>query len=285
MRTRSNAPLLLAVLVVALGVLVVAASTGAETLLLKLEPKKYSPGAVHGQDGWSSAGSVGQGCAVYDVEIVANAPSAPSRLGKQSLRISNAVTSGCFGDQTFSRSLRHEAGETTAENGGLSDGRQKRKFEAEWMFVSLVPGAEQPGLQVVASPDRGDGARMSWVRMADRPDGLAVTFYDYQRGATVDPCGLPPFVCTDVATGLDRTKPHRIRLTMEFVDGESNDVVKVYVDGKLVHTGTSWEDYFRDDEGNPTRTVDSLLFRVGGAAAPGTLGQGFLIDQIKLRSR
>ncbi|HVF48526.1 MAG TPA: hypothetical protein VNA19_00485 [Pyrinomonadaceae bacterium] len=42
------------------------------------------------------------------------------------------------------------------------------------------------------------------------------------------------------------------------------------------HTGTSWEDYFRDVEGNPTRTVDSinfrtgvLLFRAGGPWATG----------------
>ena len=46
-----------------------------------------------------------------------------------------------------------------------------------------------------------------------------------------------------------------------------------------MHTGTSWEDYFRFCEGNPTRTVDSVLFRTAGDPAPATLGKGFLIDR------
>lgn len=256
----------------------------ADNETVKFEPPKYVTGPVDGQDGWSSAGSVGSGCAVYDVEVVDDIPGLPG-FQKQALRISNAVTSGCFGDQTFSKSLDNEAGESTAENDGMSGGKRKRSFEAEWEFASTVPDAEQAGLSVVASPDRGDGARMSWVRMADQPSGLEVSFYDYQRGATVDPCGCcPPFVCTVVANNLDRSKRHKIKLTMDLLDGETNDVVKVYVDGKLVHIGTSWEDYFRDEESNPTRTVDSILFRVAGDAAPATLGNGFLIDNLKLRS-
>lgn len=239
--------------------------------------ESYSLGNINSQDGWSKTGP-------YDAEVVANTYGYAS-FGSQSLRISNAVTSGSFGDQTFSKSLGDEAGETSAENGGLSGGTRQPYFEASWDFASTVPGSEQPGLSVVASPDRGDGARMSWVQMLDTPSGLEVNFYDYQRGATVDPFGCcPPFVGQNVVSGLDRTVPHNIKLTMEFVDGESNDVVKVYVDGVLELTGTSWEDYFRDEEGNPTRTVDSILFRTGGAAAPATSGSGFLIDNLNLHS-
>ena len=69
---------------------------------------------------------------------------------------------------------------------------------------------------------------------------------------------------------------------MDFVNGAANDVVRVYVDGTLVHTGTSWEDYFRDCEGNETRTVDSLLFRSTGTAAPANAGKGFLIDNVSI---
>lgn len=251
---------------------------------ITFEPTKYVIGPIDGQDGWSSAGSVGNGCAVYDVEVVDDIAGLPG-FKKQALRISNAVTSGCFGDQTFSKSLNQEAGESTAENDSMSGGTRKRRFEAEWEFASTVPDAEQPGLSVVGSPDRGDGARMSWVRMADKPSGLEVAFYDYQRGATVDPLGCcPPFVGTVVASDLDRSKRHKIKITMDLLEGESNDVVKVFVDGKLVHEGTSWEDYFRDEEFEPSRTVDSILFRVGGDAAPATLGKGFLIDNLRLSS-
>ena len=42
-----------------------------------------------------------------------------------------------------------------------------------------MPSSEQAGLSVVASPDRGDCARMSWIQMKDLPGGLQVNFYDY----------------------------------------------------------------------------------------------------------
>jgi hypothetical protein len=123
--------------------------------------------------------------------------------------------------------------------------------------------------------------------MTDTPTGLDVNFYDYQDGA-VEPAGTcvngDNFIFSNVASGLSRTVPHTIKVTMNFVPGAANDVVKVYVDGTLRHTGTSWEDYFRYCEGTSTRTVDSVLFRTGGAAAPLTLGNGFLIDNLTLAS-
>ena len=248
----------------------------ADSSAITFEPTAYAPGSIHNQDGWSSLGSAGQGCAQYDHAVVSNA-GAPATFGTQSLRISNAVTSGCFSDHTFSKSLVNEAGETSAENGGLSRGVRQNFFEAEWQFASTVPGAEQPGLSVVASPDRGDGSRMSWVQMADTPEGLEVNFFDYQRG-------VADFVQTNVASNLSRNVPHTIKISMTFVDGDSNDIVTVCVDGAACHTGTSWEDYYRDQEANPTRTVDSILFRTTGTAAPATAGQGFLIDNMLLNS-
>lgn len=216
--------------------------------------------------------------------------------------MSNAVTSGSFGDQTFSKPLAGEAGEPAALNAGMSGGTRQPFFSAEWSFWSTVPGAEQPGLSVVASPDRGDGARMSWIQMADTPAGLAVNFSDYRDaepygsvGSAAVGCGAEDdFVFTSVATGLDRSVPHTVKVVMQFLDGPRNDVVQVYVDGALRHTGTSWEDYFRWCEGpggpypnataNESRTVDSVLFRTGGAAAPDTRGRGFLIDGLGLAS-
>jgi len=270
----------------ALSVLGIAALLAAPALAasLSINFEGYALGSVHGQDGWSSSGAAGSGCAVYDHAIVSNTYGYAS-FGTKSLRISNAVTSGCFGDHTFSKSLTDEAGETTAESGGLSGGTRQSFFTAEWDFASTVPGAEQPGLSVVASPDRGDGARMSWVQMADTSSGLEVNFFDYQSGAVETGCVAGTnFVLTNVASGLSRTVPHTIKITMQFVDGPANDVVQVYVDGVLSHTGTSWEDYFRECEENPSRTVDSLLFRTAGTAAPGTAGNGFVIDNLSLTS-
>jgi hypothetical protein len=185
----------------------------------------------------------------------------------------------------FSPAAPDEAGEASAEGGGLSGGTRQSQFAAEWDFTSAQPAAEQPGLGITASPDRGDGARMSWVRMEDHADGLAVLFNDYQRNGNTA-CESPAdFVQTEIASGLDRGTAHHVEVVMDFVAGAANDVVKVYVDGSLAHTGTSWEDYFRDCEGNPTRTVDSLLFRSSGTAQPANAGKGFLIDNLSAETR
>ena len=57
----------------------------------------YSTGSVNAQNGWSSTGS-------YDQAVVNNSgfPGAPASFQTKSLRISDAVTTGSFGDQTFS---------------------------------------------------------------------------------------------------------------------------------------------------------------------------------------
>jgi hypothetical protein len=66
-----------------------------------------------------------------------------------------------------------------------------------------------------------------------------------------------------------------------------NDIVNVYVDNALVHTGTTWESYYYDyeriDPGSPRlQAVDSLMFRARGIAAPSTLGAGLYFDNIDL---
>lgn len=249
----------------------------------------YTTGTINGQDGWSKTGS-------YDVAVVANTYGYSS-FGAQSLRISNAVTSGSFGDHTFSKPLVDEAGETAAYVAAPSGTRQGF-FSAQWDFASTVPGAEQSGLSVVASPDMGDGGRMSWIQMTDTPSGLEVNFYDYQDAVPYGSNTTPAdgrdvnddFAFTNLASGLDRTVPHTIRIEMNLPDGPHNDVVMVYVDGVLRHTGTSWEDYFRwmQGPGDPeatapvheSRVIRSMLFRTGGTAVPATLGNGFLIDNL-----
>jgi len=231
--------------------------------------ENFALGDVNGQNGWAS-GHGSSFCPVYDVALVANTYGYPS-FGTQSLRISNAITCGSFNDQTFSPSLADEAGETSAGTGSFSGGVRQPYFEAQWDFASTVPGSEQPGLSVVASADRGDTMRMSWIQMQDTPTGLQVNFEDYQHS-------LLNFVSTPIATGLDRTVPHTIKMTVQFIDGPGNDIVKIYLDGALIHTGTTWEDYFRDSAGGIPFPVDSVLFRVAGTAAPATMGHGFLID-------
>ena len=81
----------LALGLVGLGVLIYAGIAYADSLSIDFET--YALGTIHGQDGWSSAGAAGSGCAMYDHAVVSNTYGYAS-FGAQSLRISNAVTSG-----------------------------------------------------------------------------------------------------------------------------------------------------------------------------------------------
>lgn len=260
------------------GVIPLAAT--ADSNNVNFESSVYSTGTINGQDGWTSTGAAGSGCAVYDHAV--DSSLGTTGFGSQSLRISNAVTSGCFGDQTFAKPLVNAAGEASSTDGSFSRGTLQPHFEAQFQIASTKPSQQQPGLFVSVSPDRGDGSRMSYLGFSDEATGTDVTFYDVQ--GTSSPAN---FVPTDLGI-LDRSLPHTIKFVMDFVDGPSNDVVKIYIDGNLVHNGTSWENYYRYDseaagEQSP-RIVKTLLFRTGGTAAPATLGNGFLFDNLSLSS-
>ena len=277
----------------------------------------FNLGSVNGQGGWG--GQTPPGIPInssLDQAVVTN--NIYPTFGCQSLRMSDAYTSDSFGDQIFSPSVANEAGETDALNGGFSGGARQNHFVATFDIGSMLPNAVQPGMHMSVSPDRGDGARMSYLRFedhsasdvytdpsvggeadADHPvgshytDGIHVYFDDVQGENVVYQAA--DFVETDIAT-LDRTKAHTITFDMTFLDGPSNDIVKVYIDGNLVHTGTSWENYYRFDtesQGYPdvdpslynkSRTVDSLLFRESGDNDPANANNGFLIDNVDLAS-
>lgn len=292
----------------------------ADSLLIDFEAPAYHTGSINGQNGWGGQNPPGIPInPLIDQEVVTNV-NAPASFGKQSWRISNAYTSGSFGDMPFSPSLANEAGETQALNGDgvftFSGGTRQDHFEARWAFTSAAPNGSGTDCSVASltcsylsmAPDRGDGARMSYIRLEDDLSGLRVFFDDYQDAAPYGAYGSPltaangcgpedNFVETMVASSLDRTKAHTVKLTMDFVDGPRNDVVKVYVDGTLRHTGTSWEDYFRwcTESGGGTgtmardqsRTVDSMIFTVRGGQGethPLNRGRGFLIDNLRLLS-
>ena len=164
----------------------------------------------------------------------------------------------------------------------MSGGTRQTHFEAKFSFAT-VQKDHQPGLAMSISPDRGDGSRMSYLRLEDMPGGIDVYFVDVQG------VGSPAnFVETKVATGLKRSKTHSAKFVIDYKNGPSNDRVKIYIDGRRVHRGTTWENYYRFDpeasaEQSP-RTTDSLIFRTGGTAVPANAGKGFLFDNIKLSS-
>jgi hypothetical protein len=247
---------------------------------ITFEQPAYAPGDINGQDGWGKAGP-------YDSAVadLASFPDASGYgFGSQALRISNAVTSGSFGDQTFSPGLSLPAGESGSN----------RYFEASFS-IGTASANEQPGLTMSVSPDDGSGSRMSYLRFEDRTDGVHVFFDDATNpGPLGDPAAITDFNETELAT-LDRGDAHRIRFSLALKPGPANDVARIYIDGKLQRlvgdrTGTTWEDYYRFDpeqngNGNLVPTVSKLLFRESGTSVSGNSGKGFLVDGVSLSSR
>ena len=93
------------------------------------EAPSHALGSVDGQNGWGAQDLAIPVNASLDQAVVVNA-GAPVSFGGQSWRFSNAYTTGSFGDQVFSPSAPDEAGETSAEGGGLSGGTRQSRFAA-----------------------------------------------------------------------------------------------------------------------------------------------------------
>jgi hypothetical protein len=127
---------------------------------------------------------------------------------------------------------------------------------------------------------------MSYLRFEDQVDGVHVFFDDVTDAGPVGTTAV--FNEHDIAT-LDRAHSHTIRFSIDFVPGPGNDVVKIYVDGALKATGTTWENYYRYDpeqagNHNVVPVTKTLLFRESGTAVPANSGNGFLIDNVSYAS-
>jgi hypothetical protein len=248
-------------------------------------------------EGWTYTGG-----SSYDVGITS------AGITGNSLQISNARTSGSFGDWPISQVLGTPATET---------GNQ------EFVGSFDVQGdTYREGLQASVAPQTTGGARMSFVSFTDKPGGIQVAFSD-ARNAN--------FRTVPIGTPLTYGSSHRVTIVLDLYDGPHNDVAQVFIDdpnrqnplvpatvgdfegffapvdnpstANKVKAGqsvpmkwkiatavpTTWEDYYRyDSESNEfetapwgTRQVDSLIFqarqqqKVAGspcAEDPGRLG-------------
>jgi len=240
---------------------------------ITFEPNEgYVVGDINGQMGWTKQNPA------YDVKVAAVSafPAASAyHFDSQALRISDAVTSGSFGDQTFSPGLAQPAGEPPL----------MQRFSAT-LWIGTALATEQPGLHMSVSPDNGSGARMSYLLFEDHSDGVHVIFRDVTNPGPVGT--VSTFTDTDIAT-LSRTRAHSIRFSITFKTGPGNDVVRIYVDGTEAIRGTSWENYYRYDpeqtpSGNTLSPVSKLLFRESGDAHPANANKGFLVDRVSLDS-
>jgi hypothetical protein len=185
------------------------------------------------------------------------------------LRISNAVTSGSFGDQLFSPTLDTPATETGPA----------RTFTASFV---LEPVQLQPGLRVTVSPDNGQGGRGGFLAIEHTNAGINLV----SQGSYFDEEGNLQWDVKTVATGLDVSKPHTVNLKLakkpytKKSPSTNNDVFSVQVDGKPIKN-TTFEAYY-DATGEDNYQTDTLMFRLSGTAQSQVAAQGLLIDNVTI---
>ena len=250
----------------------------ADTVTTTFDAPTFHLGSVNGQPfglpsppaapGWKSATpfdipSLPHG---YDQQVVANS-GAPPEFGGQSLRLSNAygpaegTSPPEYHFQTYSQPTTEAAGQSLANT----------EFTAQFSFISVHPDREQPGLRISVSPDNGEGGRMSYIGLDDKPGGIEVIFYDTDREGE--------WVEYHLGT-LPRDKPHTIKFWMRLIPGPNNDLVRIFIDGHDVgECFTTWESSY------PSHQVpisDRLLFLSGNKKGdiPSLLGGGYLFDNV-----
>lgn len=258
----------------AIGVFVLLFSVGTvlAVALSSTDFESFTLGAsVDGQEGWASAPK-------WDEDVVDNA-------GNKVWRVSNAVFSGSFGDMPFAPrpggivtdSVTNPVNSNPGYFAGESStGASNTEFYGEFNFKSST-GAPQPGLRVTVSADNGQGGRQSFFAIEDNGStGLNVTTFNVLQNGNFD----GPYI---IAENLSYTDWHKIGVDLAFVDGPSNDVVRYFVNDALVHTDTSWEQFYTNFQpalhplGVPVQT---LLFRISSGATSNVQGNGFYIDNV-----
>ena len=231
----------------------------------------FTTGAsVNGQGGWGVSGT-------YDEEVVVDG------TGNTVWRVSNAITSYNFHNQPFAPRPGGIPTDTTTDPvngnpgsfaGESSTGAGFDRFTTGFDFRSAT-GQTQDGLSITFSADSGQGGRHGFIDIEDNGvDGLNIVTFDVDSGGNF----VGPLT---IATGLSYDVFHSFSMEILFEDGADNDVVNYFVDGSLVHTGQSWEQFYTNAQaalhplGVPVQTG---LFRISGAEVPGVDGGGLFID-------
>lgn len=193
-------------------------------------------------------------------------------------RLSPGTTIGTLGGAPQSPHMDGVAGETGALNDAGRGPVTTSTFYGEFEFRSAT-GAGQAGLTMNVNAGSFD-QRHGYVRISDTgAGGLNIGFFD-----TVG----DEFVFTTIATGLSYADWHKIGIEILFNDGFAsggfgdddavgNDIVKIYIDDMLAHTGTSWESVYAAAQDH-AESVDSLQF--SGSTNPSLLGGGLFFDNV-----
>ena len=228
--------------------------------------------SIDGQQGWSATGPFDESVETF--------------LGNTVWRISNANTAGSFGDMPIAPRpggiVTDSVNDPVNSNpdafaGESATGAGSSRFFGEFDFRSAT-GAAQPGLSVTVSPDNGTGARHGFFDIEDNgATGLDIVTFDVNPA---DGTFIGPIT---IASGLSYTDFHKIGIEIIFNDGPANDVINYFLNGVLIHTGPSWEEFYTNQQAalHPNGVpVQTFLFRVSGTAEPTVDDAGLFIDNL-----
>jgi Ca2+-binding RTX toxin-like protein len=206
--------------------------------------------------------------------------------GNKVFRMSSDPASGDYGGP-YTPSLTDTAGEpqTTADYNGqtikfmikpVSETPDGSRIEVDF---GNVQGTDRNSFMVIENTDAGiDGAG---IRIAANEPKLDGNWTNNDFSAFDGNIEL--------ISGVDPTAWHEIELRLTYLDGPDNDLIEVYLDGKLIGTTTTFENYrdaiVNDHAANAEANQTSrFLFRAGGAGqpldGPGGQNQGFYFDDV-----
>ena len=133
---------------------------------------------------------------------------------------------------------------------------------------------------MTVSPDNGHGGRGGFLAIEHTNDGINLV----SQGSYFNAENEIEWAVTTVATGLDPSKPHTVKLKLvkkpDTKKSTNNDVFSVQVDGKPVKN-TTFEAYYKATGAQDYQT-DTLMFRLSGTANPALYGAGLLIDDVTI---
>lgn len=237
----------------------------------------FTLGEVDGQNGFSNQGNM-----TAAVAVVSRTGSAFADFGSQALRVEGNTVENIFNAALQTPPLAVRVGESTAAP--LNETRNNT-FDASFDFTTSSE-AYQAGLRINISPSDFDEGRQSVIRLVDNVNGTDIVLFNYERTGP----NTGEFTSGEtIVSNLSRTTPHNVRIVWKAVDGpgtnEPNDELTIYVDGTVVHTGTGWEDYFRNTPALASPTlVDRLLFQIRPGMESTVPGAAFLFNNIRVTS-
>jgi hypothetical protein len=200
-------------------------------------------------------------------------------------RLSQGTATGRLGDAPASPHMNMVAGETGALNDAGRGAPTTNVFRSQFDFRSAT-GAGQAGLSLAAYAGAFD-QRHSYLRISDDgSSGFDLVFFDTVGNN---------FQSTTFDLDLSYTDWHTIDIETTFVDGFAsgdfgdndavgNDVTRIFVNGNLIHTGTSWESFYAF-QGNHAEAVDLIQFSGESTVIPSQLEGGLYFDNVMVTNQ